>query len=132
MSPTDRHYVPTGLVQDVQPDAAFEKSLKEHGFKATDNITLVPILTPEEQAEYTKNPQRLDTLMRTSEWLQDKDRKFFVADGANRTTLSKKFNLEPFAMFLHPSIPFETLSYLAIANNEGITLNHFPPQSFLL
>jgi hypothetical protein len=126
MPMSDRHYVPTGLVRDVQPDEAFETSLREHGFKATDNITLVPILTADEQKEYAQDPKALDAAMHTLEWMQDKDRKFFVADGANRTTLSKKYDLEPFALFLHPSIPFETLSYLAIANNEGITINTLP------
>ena len=114
-------YVAAGLVRDVVPSAEFEEKFKETGFVPTQSILLVPILTDEEEDAWKTDEATFMTTMCTPEWLSDGKRTFWVCDGATRYTLSKKFDMALFAMFLRPDICELSASTIASGHNEGAT-----------
>ena len=114
-----RVYQPQGLVRDVVPSAVFEDKFRETGFVPTQNILLVPILTEEEQKEWTSGEDAFLAKMSTTEWLSDVKRNFWVCDGATRWTLAKKYNMALHAMFLRPDICVLSASTIASGHNEG-------------
>lgn len=111
-------YSPRGLVREVEPTSEFVTTFKSEGFIATQNILLVPYLTKAEEQAYLRDPMGYSTTMATAAWLFHKNRSYFVCDGATRFNLCSANDFGLSAHFLHPSVPYCTMTKLAISSNE--------------
>ena len=111
-------YSPRGLVREVEPTSEFVTTFKSEGFIATQNILLVPYLTKAEEQAYLNDPVGYLTIMATDAWLFHKNRSYFVCDGATRFNLCSANDFGLSAHFLHPSVPYCTMTKLAISSNE--------------
>ena len=78
----------------------------------------VPYLTKAEEEAYVKDPAGFSATMATAEWLFHSKRSYFVCDGATRYTLCLANDFGLSAHFLHPSIPYYSMTKLAISSNE--------------
>ena len=111
-------YSQRGLVREIEPTASFVTTFKQEGFIATQNILLVPYLTKAEEEAYLRDPEGYSATMATVGWLFNKKRSYFVCDGATRYTLCSANDFGLSAHFLHPSVPYCTMTKLAISSNE--------------
>ena len=111
-------YAQRGLVREIEPTSDFETTFKLEGFIQTQNILLVPYLTKAEEEAYVKDPAGFSATMATAEWLFHSKRSYFVCDGATRYTLCLANDFGLSAHFLHPSVPYYSMTKLAISSNE--------------
>ena len=111
-------YSQRGLVREIEPTSEFVTTFKQEGFITTQNILLVPYLTKAEEEAYVKDPAGFSATMATAEWLFHKNRSYFVCDGATRYTLCLANDFGLSAHFLHPSVPYYSMTKLAISSNE--------------
>ena len=123
--PEDREYSRGTIGRSIKTDPVFEEAFKQEGYNKSLPVTVAPILTKEEEKEYLKEPDLfMVQICRSKAWFVDPNRSYWIVDGANRTTLCKRYKFDFTAAVVHPKICYCVAERICIGVNEGSSHVH--------
>ena len=80
---------------------------------------VVPVLSEEEQTSFLESVDTFVAMMKTPEWFQNKERRWWILDGATRFKLAKeKPDCHVIVKIVDPRIPYLSACVIATGLNE--------------